>query len=443
MESPSTPDSADRARFLISRFTAEFVDSEVELAFRTARHAQVVRDTRWAFIVVAVICMAMAIPDFLLLGPGDAFYALLKGRLLVSALCLALAVSARRYWRALMDGLTPTVVTVIGVTAFLSMTLLRPIEPGWHGMSMLLILSFLYLFIPNRFFLTWVLALSSTLLFVVLLDAHFGFSERDLVNLGILMAAANLLGARAAYRNSWRMREEYRQDERQRQTQSALDRESALRTRLQAEREGLANSDGLSGSYSPQHFHALLEEAIHRSPASPGGAPPISLLVLEADYFKQISTSYGYHHGEAVLNHLIALCRRVRPVEDKLARLGEAKFAALLYDVDSRAGSRLAERLRAELHRTPLRLPAAAVYVSASFGLAQWRPGESSVALMQAAEAALARAKSHGGDRIELRAAVAPPLEGDDGGVQNATSNTASKPPAQALATLDTLPECS
>jgi diguanylate cyclase (GGDEF)-like protein len=89
---------------------------------------------------------------------------------------------------------------------------------------------------------------------------------------------------------------------------------------------------------------------------------------------------------------------------DSLARLGEATFASLLLDTDSRAGRQLAERLRAELHRVPLRLPTAAVYVSASIGLAQWRPGESSESLMQRADAALVMAKANGGNRIELAA---------------------------------------
>jgi diguanylate cyclase len=128
------------------------------------------------------------------------------------------------------------------------------------------------------------------------------------------------------------------------------------------------------------------------------------LLVLKVDYLKQLNDTYGHHNSEAVLKHLVTVCQRVLRRSDSLARLGEATFATLLLDTDCRAGRQLAERLRAELHRVPLRLPTAAVYINASIGLTQWRAGDSTESFMQRADAALALAKANGGNRVELAA---------------------------------------
>jgi diguanylate cyclase (GGDEF)-like protein len=397
---------SDTADTRISRFTAEFVDSGVELAFRAACHHVVVRDTRFAFGFAVLFCMLLAVTDYLSLGPGEAFYALLISRIVSSVFALAVMLSAARFWRALMDGITPTLIEVVLLVGFLSMTLLRPYEPGWHGMSMMLILLGLYVFVPNRFLLMLGLGLSSTLAFVWLLDAHFQLPTRQILNLAVLLAATNLFGARAAYRNSRHMREEYRAAEHHRLTQEALAQEGELRARLQTERDALAQSDVLTGTVNRRYFHTLVEHATHAQPGAEtlAEAAPESLLVLEVDYLKQLNDTYGHHNSEAVLKHLVTVCQRVLRRSDSLARLGEATFATLLLDTDCRAGRQLAERLRAELHRVPLRLPTAAVYINASIGLTQWRAGDSTESFMQRADAALALAKANGGNRVELAA---------------------------------------
>lgn len=395
--------AADANSFRISWFSAEFAESDTELAFRAAYRDAVVRDTRFAFGIGILVCLLLAVSDFLVLGQGEEFNALFSGRLVISAVALAVVLSAGRYWRSLMDGVTPSLVEAVALIGFLSMTLLRPYEPGWHGMSMMLLLLGIFVFVPNRFLPTLFLASSATLIFVVLMDAHFEFSGRELLNLSVLLSATNLLGARTAYRNSWRMREAFAESECHRQTRNALDRESELRGNLQAERDALAQSDVLTGAANLRHFLALIERAINpeSTDQTPTPGQPLSLLVLEVDYFKQINDTYGHHHSDVVLKHLVSVCQRVLRRGDSLARLGEYTFAALLYDTDGTTARQLAERLRAELHRLALRLPEASVYISASFGLAQWCAGETTAAFMRRADAALALARAKGCNRVE------------------------------------------
>ncbi len=429
---------AESESFRISRFTAEFVDSEVELAFRVARHEQVVRDIRISLGGAVLVSLILAVSDFLSMGPSEEFRTLLNSRITVCLLLLVVMMSAGRFWRSLMDGVTQTGVEILGVTGFISMTLLRPYEPGWHGMSMLLILFGLYIFVPNRFTFALGVALIGSLAFVILLDAHFQLAGPELFNLSILLVTANLLGARACYRNSWRMRDEYRSAEQRRRVIKALNRERDLRSRLQAEHEAAGNNDPIAGTISRDHFHDVVDRTLSARLDS-AISSPITLVALELDYFKQIIDTYGHQHSAAILMHLVRHSEVLRQEGNfNLARMGEAAFAVLRHDRDQQAAFSMAERLRAELNRSPLRLPVAAVYISASVGIAQWRPGEAADTLIQRAIEALATAKSKGGNWVELADAAAPSrLETGRGGGQNVRPQ-----PEVSNLSSDRLPEC-
>jgi diguanylate cyclase (GGDEF)-like protein len=92
-----------------------------------------------------------------------------------------------------------------------------------------------------------------------------------------------------------------------------------------------------------------------------------------------------------------------------LARLGEEEFVMLLPGADLAAASAVAERLRLEVRRTPVRRREGTLYFTVSLGVAQWRPGESPRALMGRADEALHAARYPGGDRMEVANGQARP----------------------------------
>lgn len=429
---------AESESFRISRITAEFVDSEVELAFRVARHEQVVRDIRISLGGAVLVSLILAVSDFLSMGASEEFHTLLNSRITVCLLLFLAMMSAGRLWRSLMDGVTQTGIEIIGVSGFISVTLLRPYEPGWHGMSMLLILFGLYIFVPNRFTFALGVALIGSLAFVILLDSHFQLAGPALFNLCVLLTTANLLGARACYRNSWRMRDEYRSAEQRRLLSKALTRERDLRSRMQAEQAAAGNNDPIAGTISREHFQDVVDRTLSARLDS-AVSTPITLVALELDYFKQIVDTYGRQHSAAILMHLVRHSEVLRQEGNfSLARMGEAAFAVLRHDRDQQAAFSMAERLRAELNRSPLRLPVAAVYISASVGIAQWRPGETADMLIRRAIDALAKAKAKGGNWVELaEASDLSPLQTARRGAQYIRSLPEGSNPSS-----DRLPEC-
>jgi len=131
---------------------------------------------------------------------------------------------------------------------------------------------------------------------------------------------------------------------------------------------------------------------------------PLALILWDFDAFKAINDRHGQQMGDRVL---VATARSVRETirrEDILARYGGEKFALACRATNMARAFRLAERLRESIAATKVEAGGAAVRVTASFGLAVCPdPGISTAArLIEAADAALYRAKSYGKNRTEI-----------------------------------------
>jgi diguanylate cyclase (GGDEF)-like protein len=74
---------------------------------------------------------------------------------------------------------------------------------------------------------------------------------------------------------------------------------------------------------------------------------PVSLLVFDLDYFKQVNDSWGHPAGDQVLRAVADLCRgHFRQGTDVVARIGGEEFAILMPATDHREALHVAERLR-------------------------------------------------------------------------------------------------
>lgn len=414
----------ERTDYRIARLTAEFVEPAVELAFREATHLARVRETRIAITIAALFYLAFAVTDYLAVGGGDQYLLIFITRLSICAVGILIALSAGRLWRSLMDGVTPTLVEAMALAGFLSITLLRPYESGWHGMSLMVMLLGVYVFIPNRFLPSVSVALLSTLGFMWLLVEHFQPPANYVLTLGLLLAAINLFGVLTAHRISRLMREEYRDAQVLRQANEHLSREIEIRQRLEAELRDLAQRDPLTGIANRRHFFDLADEAFVRARSK---SLPLSMLIADIDYFKQINDTYGHMHGDEVLKVLVKVCRQSLGQVDMLARLGGEEFVMLLPDTDLATASALADNLRHAVENTPVRLRDTSMHFTISLGVAQWSQDESLLVFMRRADEALYQAKFNGRNRIELAEGDARwgALEPGRGRAQNTASDSA------------------
>ncbi|MEW6678307.1 MAG: GGDEF domain-containing protein [Pseudomonadota bacterium] len=405
MDTSIDTDTQDSPHYRIAPWSGEFVDPATESAFREYISPFWVRDTRRAFTLAALFYLAFLITDFMLLGVSEHYGIVLATRVLVFFAGLLVAITAARYWRLLVDGITPTLVVGLAMAGFLSITLLRPLDEGWHGMSMMVMLLGTYVFIPNRFLPILFIALASTLGFFLLVLDHFELSQKQVMVMGLLFLGMNLFGAMSTYRISRLSRVNFRDAQILRQANMRLSEQVEARARLEKSLIAQVHQDDLTGAMNRRRFQEL---ATRRLEALKATDQSLCLLLLEVDYFKQINDTYGHVRADDILRALVRLCQSHMGLDELLGRVGGDEFALLAPGLDMESAVQLAEQIRKTVWQTPISLSETTLHITVSMGLAQWRRGESLADLLRRADQALQGAKYGGRNRIQVWAGDIP-----------------------------------
>jgi diguanylate cyclase (GGDEF)-like protein/PAS domain S-box-containing protein len=185
-----------------------------------------------------------------------------------------------------------------------------------------------------------------------------------------------------------------------------------------ADTERMAATDGLTGLANRRHFDPAADREWWRCARE---HLPLSVLLLDADRFKQFNDRYGHLAGDACLRAIAAQIQTVaRRRGDLAARYGGEEFVVLMPNTDRFGAQGVAERL-CELV-ADLRIPHADSdaegIVTVSIGVATAMPGDfdrgfdGAEALLSAADAALYEAKSGGRNRVVVAAPLSPPQPG-------------------------------
>jgi len=124
---------------------------------------------------------------------------------------------------------------------------------------------------------------------------------------------------------------------------------------------------------------------------------PLSLIVFDIDLLKKINDSYGHQTGDLALQQLCLVAQQSLRPTDILARYGGDEFVVLLPDTRLAESRAIANRILMQLQ--PQRI-ADAMPLTASFGVAEWQPGEAYSQLFQRADQALYQAKQQGRNQV-------------------------------------------
>jgi diguanylate cyclase (GGDEF)-like protein len=188
--------------------------------------------------------------------------------------------------------------------------------------------------------------------------------------------------------------------------EAALERLVEERTRALAEAnsrlERLSSQDGLTGVANRRRFDEALDLEWRRASRS---GTPVSLIMLDLDYFKDFNDTNGHLAGDERLRQVAqALASTLGRAGDLVARYGGEEFVVLLPGMGADDASALAERLRQGVEAMGLSHNASPVsqVVTLSAGVATAFAEErvSPAALVAAADGALYRAKREGRNRV-------------------------------------------
>jgi diguanylate cyclase (GGDEF)-like protein/PAS domain S-box-containing protein len=172
---------------------------------------------------------------------------------------------------------------------------------------------------------------------------------------------------------------------------------------LQKELEALSFKDGLTGIANRRMFDLSLDTEWASARRS---NQPLSLVVLDIDFFKQYNDLYGHIQGDKCLTKVAQTLNlaATRP-RDIVARFGGEEFVLLLPETDESAAKKVAERCHRLIEKLniPHKKSDISQFVTASIGVgtinspAEMKPQS----FIQAVDKLLYAAKQNGRNRIE------------------------------------------
>lgn len=158
--------------------------------------------------------------------------------------------------------------------------------------------------------------------------------------------------------------------------------------------------DPLTGCVLRAHAAEVIDAELRRARRN---QLPVSMMLFDLDHFKQINDRYGHLCGDAVLAAVGRCMRDVLRGSDLKCRYGGEEFLVLLPETPLSGARRVAETLRREIAERPILWAGHTLHCTASFGLTQALPGETSIqALVGRADVALYRAKEEGRNCVRI-----------------------------------------
>jgi diguanylate cyclase (GGDEF)-like protein len=156
----------------------------------------------------------------------------------------------------------------------------------------------------------------------------------------------------------------------------------------------IALTDVLTSLANRRRFCEVLEAALELSVLQNA---PLSLIMIDVDWFKSYNDTYGHSAGDQVLCAFAQQLQQSSRAADVVARYGGEEFAILLPLADATQAMECAERQRLGIESFcwPSR------QITASFGVATLGPmNANSSTLVEEADRALYHAKRHGRNRV-------------------------------------------
>jgi diguanylate cyclase (GGDEF)-like protein len=127
----------------------------------------------------------------------------------------------------------------------------------------------------------------------------------------------------------------------------------------------------------------------------------MSLLMLDLDYFKKVNDTHGHDAGDTVLKTLAKILQQSVRRSDLVIRYGGEEFLIILLDTTNNYAVEVAEKIRAAVEETRIRLPGAVLEKTISIGVADFpRDSDTFWQAIKFADVALYRAKELGRNRV-------------------------------------------
>ncbi|HET7705982.1 MAG TPA: diguanylate cyclase [Thermoanaerobaculia bacterium] len=164
--------------------------------------------------------------------------------------------------------------------------------------------------------------------------------------------------------------------------------------------ELLSITDGLTKLHNHRYFQDELARAFEESERYDR---PLSLAMIDIDFFKKVNDTYGHAVGDEILKGVANLYRESVRATDLVARYGGEEFAVMMPETNLEDALTFAEKIRSLVESTPMETQAGPLNITVSLGVASvphskiHTPKE----VIVAADKALYRAKRNGRNQVQ------------------------------------------
>lgn len=164
--------------------------------------------------------------------------------------------------------------------------------------------------------------------------------------------------------------------------------------------EEIASRDELTGLFNRRKMDELLSREIAFVKRY---GDPMSLMIMDIDYFKSVNDTYGHHAGDHYLVEFAKVLQEEVRLVDYVGRWGGEEFFLLLPKTNTEQAKELAERLRYAVEVTQIESGRGLISRTVSIGIASAQSGKMDVdEVIRQADEAMYRAKKEGGNRIVI-----------------------------------------
>jgi len=160
----------------------------------------------------------------------------------------------------------------------------------------------------------------------------------------------------------------------------------------------LANIDPLTKSLTRRQFFNIAESEFLRFSRY---HRPLSMLVLDADYFKTINDTYGHYAGDLVLRSLSLVILEQKRAQDTFGRLGGEEFGLLLPETGLEQAKNVAERVQKTWAETSCNVDGKPIRSTVSIGVSEAKGDDKSFEdVLRRADRLMYKAKETGRNRV-------------------------------------------
>ncbi len=158
----------------------------------------------------------------------------------------------------------------------------------------------------------------------------------------------------------------------------------------------LSTTDTLTNLANRYHLNNALKQALSSAERY---TRPLSVIILDLDYFKRVNDLYGHHAGDTVLQESARILRENCRESDTVGRWGGEEFLIICPETDKHEAAQLAEKLREMIPSVSM------IYAhtqTASFGVSGYEDSDTQESIVIRADEALYRAKNDGRNCVRV-----------------------------------------